>query len=267
MDSVIFKGGDFMDNVIFTADNLEVVGVNRSVLPFQVSVDIPTGFNPSKLVQVEAGIHHKRDELGRKLFLDGEEEVPFDSKVVEFEEIETTRTIILENGDKVTQEVTDRMPLRFEQLKPIYVPYYTNTLVSLRENPTVFTYSDIIEAKQEVLAEQYSKRFIYFNEDMAEESFSTSLASFTADLGLGIAILHGRGQLRTNKIPLPTGTTHIEIYAEVQKDVDVEFGFTASEFVKAEGEIEVPSGAKDVYIRFINKCTHKREIKAFGILV
>lgn len=256
-----------MNNVLFNAETLEVVGVNRPALPYEIEVKTKEGFNPVKMVVDKDKLVPKRDALGNKLYWDGDKEVTYNLKPIAFEETVEKRKHVGEDGKVREREYKIEKPVKFEPLKAVLVPSNAKKQVSLLEHPKEFTYEEIIEAKKKYIQADSLNTVLFYNEEVDENILSTNLSNFSADLGLGFITLHPKGQVRTNKIQLPTAVKNLEVYAEIQDGIKVEVGVTASDFVQAiNGLVSFPEPVKEVYVRFTNTVDKRRQVSAFGLL-
>lgn len=256
-----------MNNVVFNAQTLEVVGVNRPALPYEFKVQTMEGFNPVKLVKDTDKLVPKRDALGNKLYWDGDKEVTYNLKPTKFEETVETRKHVGEDGVVREQEYKVMKPTNFEALKAVMIPANKLQQINFREHLSRFTYEEVVAEKKKLIERNSLNKILYYNEDLKAESFSTTLSNFSADLGNGFIALHPKGQIRTVKLTLPKAVQTIEVYAEVQDGVTIEVGATASDFVDVnKGLVTFPAPTNEVYVRFNNTTDKGREIHAFGLL-
>lgn len=256
-----------MNNVVFNAETLEVVGVNRPTLPYEIEVLTKEGFNPVKMVADKDRLVPKKDIFGNKLYLDGDKEVTYNLKPIAFETIIEKRKHVGEDGKVREQEYKLERPTKFEPLKAVMVPSNSKKQVNLLEHFEEFTYDEIVKAKIAYIENNSLNKVLYYNEELSAETLSTNLSDFSADLGSGFVTLHPKGKIRTVKLPLAKAVKVVEIYAEIQEGIVMEIGATADSMMKVvNGLVAFPEPVSEVYVRFTNGVDKRRQLSAFGLL-
>lgn len=268
-----------MENVVFSLETGQVTGVDRQPLPFEKEIKVPYDLNLTKLVEHGSRKVQKKDEEGHLLYMTNivtdEEGIleSFDETTEAVEVLETeTKTVLNKwkdaDGTLNEQEVIVTTPIKTQERLPVLVDEPVYETVLFEDSFMDFTYEEVIEAKVKAINNNNLYDLIHFNEDLAEGTFSLNLSDFKADLGNGVAIIHGGAKLRTEKISLSHPVTSLMVYTEKDSDITVEVGATASSFspvINGRVVFEEPTNA--VYIRFTNNAESKRELHAFGILV
>lgn len=263
-----------MENVIFNRNTHQVTGLNRPAQPGEYSVAFPFVLVLTKIVSEVMGQKQKVNEMGQLLYKDnvvvdevsGREtydEVTEVRKAVAFEEV-VNKYII--DGEEV--EVPGQVPTEWVDLDPVLIDDVVQKSVSFEENPYIFEYVEVLEAKKDALQKANLRKLVHYDEDFNLEGFSTDLVSHAANMGDGILALHPGGSCRTEKIALGSAVKTVQLYLEAAQDVKVEVGATASSFVECkDGVAQLPVAADEVYIRFTNTTDKYRDVFAFGILI
>lgn len=268
-----------MENVVFSIETGQVTGVDRQPIPFEKEIKIPYDLTLTKLVPNGVQKVQKTDEEGHLLYMTNivtDEEGNLESFEVTTEPVEVlafeTKTVLNKwrdnNGTLNEQEVTITTPVKTQERLPVLIEEPVYESISFEDSFMDFTYEDVLEAKIKSINNNNLFDLIHFNEDFEEGTFSTGLSDFKADLGNGVAVIHGGAKLRTEKITLPHPVNSLMVYAECDSDITVEVGGSASSFTPAvNGSVVLTEPTNTIYVRFTNNAEAKRELHAFGILV
>jgi hypothetical protein len=189
------------------------------------------------------------------------------------------------DGDLLYYMVEDRVDERFEKQEPIEIldtderfidrleraftletRYFT---VSFSENPEKFSYSDIVKLKEEQLLNGtfFAKALLF--EQMDEELFSTSLASFNSDLGFDFISIPPGGEVRTEKIVLPNPASIIGLKVESSVEgLEIKVGDRASDLqALMKNERVFSANVAEVYVSFKNPTDKRVDVHSFALLV
>jgi hypothetical protein len=262
-----------MNNVVFRRADHKVAGLNRPAFLAEYSVLLPYAIVLSKAVASVMGQKQKTNEAGQLLYKynvvvdefgqENFDEVTESQKAVAWEEVVNKYVI---DGEVV--EVPGQVATEYVDLEPVLIDDVVYNSVSFQDNPSIFEYEEVLEAKKAALQKANLRKLVHYDEDFNLEGFSTDLAAHAANMGDGILALHPSGSCRTEKIALGSAVKTVQLYLEAAPDVKVEVGSTANSFVEfKDGVAQLPSAASEVYIRFTNTTDKYRDIFAFGILV
>lgn len=260
-------------NVTFNRRTNQATGLNRPAGPFEYSVELPYEITLSKQLQKVVGEKHKKNDQGQMLYKDnvvvsetGEEtydEVTEARKAIAWEDRTVTYKIDGEEVKRIVQQ-----PTKWEELAPVMTDDVLEITAKFPKRLEEFTYLDVLEAKKAAIQENNLRQLVHFDEDFTLDTISDDLSTHAADLGDGIIALHPNGQARTEKIALPAAAEVIQVYTEMQDDITVEVGPTASDFhTVVDGVVTLPAAADAVYIRFTNQAAERRDVFAYGILI
>jgi hypothetical protein len=242
-----------MNNVVYDRLTREVTGIDRQPLPFEASIHLPYAIDLKKtaIEDVEGTTLPKFNDEGQPLYLN---DVEVDGgAIVVFEEVAYSEKEV--DGEIV-------------QLAPATEKAKRSVTYTLKGDFTKFTADEVIEAKKNAINDNELAELVYFDEDLDAKGFSTELASFEADTGVGFVAVHPGGEARTIKLPLGLSAQAIQIYYEGQSDIEIEVGSSASKFFPVvDGVATLDVLASEVYVKFTNLADRKREVHAFGILV
>ncbi|QWU15666.1 hypothetical protein SAMN04487895_12710 [Paenibacillus sophorae] len=268
-----------METVIFSRQDHAVSGLNRPAGPCEYTLQLPYPITAVKTLQRANGERQKTNGDGQLLYQsnpvpgeDGQEtydEVTTARIPTAWEEVTQEYKLVNEDGSVTPASNTARVPTEWEDLLPIMVPNIEAYQVTFAEQPSLFTYDDLHEAKLVSLEKASPNlRLVYYDEDFEPASFSSELADHAANLGDGIMAIHPGGTCRTVKLQLGTAADTIQLYLEAQEGIGVEVGATVSGFVPVTGGVaELPEPADALYVRFTNTTDTYKEVYAFGILV
>jgi len=244
-----------MKHVVFDLESGRITGVDRQPLPFEGVINLPYPIQLAKTIEtVVPGMKvQKRNENGKPLYIDNVE-VDEDGNLLSYEEV-TYSTRDMGDGNVV-------------ELYPALIDATVTKAYTFEENPFVFTYEEVVEAKKRSLEANELTHLAYYSEGLDASEFSITLDSHNANMGRGFIVLNEFGTVRTKKINLGESVDRVEVYVEASEDVLVEIGTSATNFFPVEkGVANFPAPASEVYVRFTNTVDRKREIHAFGLLI
>ena len=239
-----------MKSATFDLASGQITGVDRQPLPFEREIKLPYPISIMKTIQVPVpGMKvQKRNENGEPLYMDN--------------------MVVDEGGNLVSYEEVTYAEKDGQALYPVLVDATLPKTYTFEENPVVFTYEEVVNAKKAALEANELTRLAYYSEDLDASEFSITLDSHDANMGRGFIVLNEFGTVRTKKINLGESVDRVEVYVEASEDVLVEIGTSATNFFPVEkGVANFPAPASEVYVRFTNTVDRKREIHAFGLLI
>lgn len=188
------------------------------------------------------------------------------------EEPQVTERVIEVTEAGVVVERVVQIPVEFEDLPPVLIEEPVYKTVRFEDDPTLFTYDEVVEAKKRAIDENSLNTLVYYSERLSSEEFDFTDPNHSADMGVGVVTLHGSGQCRTKMINLGQPAQRLEVYLEADPDVSVEVlidpeGTTVVPVDLSSGIAVLPNPTDTIALRFINNSDRRREIHAFGILI
>ena len=194
----------------------------------------------------------KKDKYGRPLF--------YDTEIVMVEKVTEQPPIEITEDDERFHEGLEKVQVEVEKTKT----------VKFEEDMSVFTYDDIVKAKEKQLLKGTFYTACKLFEQMDETIFSTNISGFYADLGFDFLSLPSGGEARTIKLKLPNEAEAVGIKFESSDGgLEVLIGNTASNLIPIDRNNEVffDEPVSEVYVKFENPTDKRIDVHSFALLV
>ena len=194
----------------------------------------------------------KKDKYGRPLF--------YDTEIVMVEKVTEQPPIEITEDDERFHEGLEKVQVEVEKTKT----------VKFEEDMSVFTYDDVVKAKEKQLLKGTFYTACKLFEQMDESIFSTNISGYYADLGFDVLSLPSGGEVRTIKLELPNEADVVGIKFEASADgLEVLIGNTASNLIPIDRNNEVifAEPVSEVYVKFENPTDERIDVYSFALLV
>lgn len=260
-----------MISVIFDLASKMVTGLNRDPRPFEFSMDVPKETELVKVseVEIKGKSEHKVDDQGRHLYMkptdDGFEEVTQDKEAAEFEYITRTISYVNEEDQLVEEEVTAKEPTKYVHYKPVMVPVTKKTVTEFSENPYIFSYDEVAEAKKKGLSKKNLLDVVFFTESMDSRLFKTEECN--ADFAVGELLLPQEGHATLQPIQLKVPTDTLQLYIESLGDVVVEIGSSEKDVKPITSNTVIfEKPVNEIFIKLSNLEAKRKKVSCLAIL-
>lgn len=286
-----------MANVLIDRQSLQVKGLNRDPLPFEYEIKLPTELSLQKTIQVSTGNKvQKTNDTEEPLYMDNivkdangnitsYDEVTTSQKVIAYttqtftykvpDPTQTTKETVT-NPDGTTSEVdvpvmdtistTSQVPSAWKDLDPVMIDEVIPKAVTLANSCTEFAASEVISGKIAAINNLNLRQVLFFSEDLNEDAVLKG-SSQGVHTGQGFIALDPGGFLQTDKIALSSAAETLEVYLESQDSIEVSMSSDSTTFVAVQNStLSFTSEVQEIYLKFTNTASSRREIYAFGIL-
>lgn len=263
-----------------------VKGHNIVPSPFYIVIEVPDGFNLTKVVDVEDGIKQKINELGELLFKDDilvDEETGIETftevidqkKVISFEEKEFEyKSPIYENVEDSEGEIQSVLkeivkwtqkadvPTGYIELDPVMIPAFKKKMISILSDPNYFTADEVLENLYQDLLDETELDGILADVFLSEDDIDLDSKAHAADTGPGFVQLLPGGQCKLKQTNIEASAKYFKII-EFRADPGVEIYLAGKKFEN--GIIELSDPIESGTIKFVNTTGERKNIYSYAI--
>ena len=239
-------------------------------------ITVPEDFETSKTIQIQDGKVQKVNSNGELLYYVLKEVTTESESYLQPIKEETTesRTITKMEQREVINKWTDDkgieqsktvivdVPVEWVENQKIIIPNMVDKYITFKDSPQEFTVDEIIETKFKNLLEQSNDDHILADMFLNEDDIDLSDSKHSANTGVALMQLLGKGQAKTKTIKLDVPAKSFKLLEFISDD-GVDIYLDDTKFV--DGKVDLDTVISDCTIKFVNTTDKFKVVNSYAI--